>query len=71
MPLKINEIGVININNIQLIEELQKVKGALSYDSKFSLQVLLPIENGYLRIGTTDCENKEGDFVWFDKYIIK
>lgn len=53
-------------NNNKLIEELKKVRGALSYDSDSTAQVLLPTKDEYLRVGVSDYEDKEGDFVWFD-----
>ena len=53
--------------DIQLIQELKKVQGALSYDGDASCQVLLPIkDNKYLRIGVTDEDVAEVQGIWFD-----
>lgn len=53
--------------DIQLIQELKQVQGALSYDGDASCQVLLPIkDNKYLRIGVTDDDVAEVQGIWFD-----
>jgi hypothetical protein len=54
--------------HINLIRELKKVKGALSYDGDASTQVLLPTnKNTYLRVGVTDEDVGSGK-LWFDYY---
>lgn len=57
-----------NNNPIELINNLKKVKGAISYDGDASIQVLLPtIDNKYLRVGVTDNDVGSGK-LWFDYY---
>lgn len=58
-----------NINKVELIQELKKVKGSLSYDGDASVQVLLPTDKGYLRVGMTDDDvaAHPGE-IWFDYY---
>lgn len=58
------------IDEIELIEELKKVKGALSYDGNASVQVLLPTNDGKrLRVGYTDEDvAKHPGKIWFDYY---
>ena len=52
-----------------LIQELKKVKGAISYDGDCSVQVLLPTtDNKYLRVGVTDDDVAEKPGIWFDYY---
>ena len=56
-----------SIKGISLIEELKKVKGAVSYDGDCSTQVLLPTtDNKYLRVGITDDDVAETPGIWFD-----
>lgn len=55
-------------DSIQLIRELKKIPGALSYDGDVSTQVLLPtVEGKYLRVGITDADIDTGK-LWFDYY---
>ena len=57
--------------DIQLIEELKKITGALSYDGDASCQVLLPTKDGkYLRVGVTDDDVVEKPGIWFDYYKV-
>jgi len=57
-----------NNNYIELIKELKKIKGSLSYDGEASCQVLLPTKNNtYLRVGITDSDAGSGK-LWFDYY---
>jgi hypothetical protein len=58
-----------SLNSVSLIQELKKVKGAISYDGDCSTQVLLPTtDNKYLRVGVTDDDVAEKPGIWFDYY---
>lgn len=58
-----------NNNYIELINELKKIEGSISYDGDASIQVLLPLnkEGKILRIGITDDDVGSGK-LWFDYY---
>lgn len=55
-------------NQIELVQQLKKVVGAVPFDGDASAQVLVPLQGGgYLRVGITD-EDVDAGAIWFDRY---
>lgn len=56
-------------DQLNLIYELKKIDGAISYDGECSVQVKIPTKDGnYLRVGITDPDVSNESGIWWDYY---